>query len=471
MTRKQETTLAVTVGVGLIVLTFAASWAAAADPNTTSTGDLRAATAGTGPTIPAPAATRRGEAVLLGTYPEFDYWNLDTGAVRDSAGLLHFSVRLWEYNHSTPNYDRYVINPAGQVVQTWLDWYGLGGVPAFTDGNGHNLFVRPSSTSQYFGVTDQAENIHVFNTSAQPTGWEVHYSKLNPQGNTVIPWTVVTTGADCWNWYVQPMVNHANQIIVTWIRDTLDICAIVSDDGGASWSDIRVLFPNAGVDQAATVKTLVAADDALHFVWRTLNWTTYVERLWYAKTRADWSVAVDETMFYEGTGAWYPYASLDDQGSVHVTFAPTYDVATDIYYTRLHGDLDLNGAPATDALLTALPERVVHRDPDYAHYPMNLVDAYGTVHVVYEGGDYGRLTDKNLYYFAICSLDGDVNCDEFVDLNDFCIFMQMLVGPGAPAPAGVDPTDFANADLDHDGDVDLADVAAFQNAFGSGEPH
>ena len=32
-------------------------------------------------------------------------------------------------------------------------------------------------------------------------------------------------------------------------------------------------------------------------------------------------------MFFEGSFAWYPFASLDDQGSVHVTFSPAQDVA------------------------------------------------------------------------------------------------------------------------------------------------
>jgi hypothetical protein len=360
-----------------------------------------------------------------------------------------------------------VIDPTGQVVETWLDWYGLGGVPAGTDGNGRNFFVRPCGATQHFGVVDSANFIYVFNTSAQPTGWEVNYSKLDPQGNTLIDWTVITTGADCWNWYVQPVVTSDDRIIVTWIRDTADICAISSDDHGVTWSDMLVLFPNAGIDQAAAIKTVVGPDDSLHFVWRTLNWTTYVEKLWYAKMRPDWTAAVDETVFHIGA-AWYPYVSVDPQGSLHITYAPYYDIATSMYYTRLRGDLDLDGAPASDALLTAIPERLFHSDPDMVHYPVNQVDEHGTVHVIYEEGTYGRHTDKNLYYIALCSLAGDLNCDEAVDFADFRIFAEVLAGADNPAPPGSDATDFANADLDNDEDADLVDFAAFQEAGGSG---
>jgi len=471
MTRQHVSMRSASVSLAAIALTSAAAWAGpGSDPRVTSTngaGDVLCVSVKGTPELPTGTPTGRAAPTLLRTYPQWDYWNLDTNAVRDSAGLMHFGVRLWEYDNRIPYYDRYVIDSTGQVVETWLGWDGLGSVPAFTDANGHNVFVRPSSSSQYFGVTDLAENIHVLNTSAESTGWEVRYSKLDPQGNTVIPWTVITTGADCWNWYLAPVLNHNGRIIVTWIRDTADICAIYSDDLGVTWSSIVVLFPNAGGDQAVSVKTLVGADNSLHFVWRTRNWSTNTERLWYSKARADWTVAVDETMFYEGTAAWYPFASLDDQGSIHVTFAPTYDVATDMYYTRLRGDMDLNGAAATDARLSAIQERVFYSDPDYVHYPMNLVDANGTVHVVYEEGDYGCNTDKDLYYMALCSLAGDLNCDEVVDFDDFGIFADVFAGADNPAPAGSDATDFANANSNNDEDVDLADFTAFQAAFGS----
>jgi hypothetical protein len=44
-----------------------------------------------------------------------------------------------------------------------------------------------------------------------------------------------------------------------------------------------------------------------------------------------------------------------------------------------------------------------------------------------------------------------------------------MAGPGiAPRPAGREPNDFARADFDGDGDVDLADFTLFQRAFTGG---
>jgi hypothetical protein len=473
MTKKHKTSLlaaVVIVATAIIVVPSLAE--PPVDSGVTSTGptgDVLQLSTGGDFASPSSLLTGRATVRLLKSYPAFDYWNLDTSAVLDHAGNVQFGVRLWQYDDYTPNYDRFVLNSEGQTIETWLDWYGLGGVPAATDSTGHNIFVKPSSTSQYFGVVDSNDYIYVFNTSAQPTGWEVHYCKLDPQGNIVIDWSVITTGADCWNWLVQPLVTSDDRILVTWIRDTSDICAISSADYGVTWSDIIVLLPNAGGgDQASAGKAVIGNDDSLHFVWRTLNWTTYDEYLWYAKVRPDWSIAVDETIFYEGAG-WYPYPCVDDQDGIHVTFAPLYDVATDMYYTRLRGDLDLDGASASDEMLTAIPERLFYSDPDFVHYPVNQVDHTGTVHVVYEEGTYGRLTDKDLYYVALCSLDGDLNCSGTVDIGDLPMFEGVMAGPNGPAPAGSDPTDFVNADLDEDGDVDLADFTRFQDLFGSSE--
>ena len=55
------------------------------------------------------------------------------------------------------------------------------------------------------------------------------------------------------------------------------------------------------------------------------------------------------------------------------------------------------------------------------------------------------------------------DCD--VDLDDFLVFCGCLGGPHVTTPPSCDPGDFTDGDLDADGDMDLADLAAFQTAF------
>jgi hypothetical protein len=62
---------------------------------------------------------------------------------------------------------------------------------------------------------------------------------------------------------------------------------------------------------------------------------------------------------------------------------------------------------------------------------------------------------------AIRRVTGDADGDGDVDLADFAAFADYLLGPSAEPPlAG-----WQFFDVDTDGDVDLRDLAAWQNAF------
>ena len=53
-----------------------------------------------------------------------------------------------------------------------------------------------------------------------------------------------------------------------------------------------------------------------------------------------------------------------------------------------------------------------------------------------------------------------------VSAPDFGIFAECMAGPEVTdPPLGCDPPDFVAADLESDGDVDLADFVEFQMAF------
>ena len=383
--------------------------------------------------------------VLLGNYPNWDHWNLDTSAGRDSEGYLNFAVRLWEYANQNWNYDRYVLNSAGELVDTILNSPGLGKAAAFTDGADVNFHTRPVATTQYFAAVDSDEYVHLFWT-VSAGGWEIQYSKLDPDGNTVIPWKLITQGADPWNFYVQPVVLSDDTVVVTWMRDTEDICAIKTYDSGVTWSDIIVLLDRTDAPQASCIKTAVGDDDSLHFVWRTLDWNTYEEKIWYAKMRADDSIAVTESVFYEGAN-WYPYLSIDNTGRLHVTFTPKYDVSMTIYYTCLRSDLDLDGHDATDEMLTLIPEQLVVSDNVPLHYPANVPDPSGGVHVIYDRGVYGCETNKAVYYTMLPpACPGDVDGSGEVDIDDLFAVLAAWGQTGVPE------------DVNSDGVVDIDDV-------------
>ncbi len=64
------------------------------------------------------------------------------------------------------------------------------------------------------------------------------------------------------------------------------------------------------------------------------------------------------------------------------------------------------------------------------------------------------------------TFDGDMNADGNIDLADYDAVATCMAGPDVAAPpGGCSAADFANADLDDDGDVDLSDAAVFQQVF------
>jgi hypothetical protein len=441
----------------LIAMVFCAAAAHAQvlrDPAVHSSGSdarsdsIRSSTAAESPIM------RSGEwsdPVLLASYPVFDNWSLDTAGGRDSQNLLQFAVRRWQYSDQNWNYDRYALDQAGEVVGTWLNTPGLGKAAAFTDAGDRNFALRPVATTQYFAVVDSADYVHLFSTLSVG-GWEVSYAKVDPDGNSVIPWDAITQDADPWNFYVQPFVLSDDTIGAVWMRGTDDVCAVISTDHGVTWSDIIVLIDRDISVQGSCVKVVVGDDDSLHLVWRTLDWSTYVQNLWYAKIYPDWSVCVNETPFCEGP-CWYPYLSIDNSGSLHVTFGPTHDVGMTLTYTRLRGDLDLGGEPATDEMLTEIPEEIFVSDTVPVRYPANVPDNQGNLHVIYERGQYGCETNKNLYYISLptdCPADFDGDGD--VDTADL---LYLLAAWGTP-----------DGDVDGDGDTDTADLLALLAAWG-----
>lgn len=80
------------------------------------------------------------------------------------------------------------------------------------------------------------------------------------------------------------------------------------------------------------------------------------------------------------------------------------------------------------------------------------------------GNGYGSATESGV--LGVTCIDADLNCDEHVDAGDGAILFQCGTGPAILLPPfGCTAQQFAGADADNDGDVDMDDFARWQRCF------
>lgn len=144
------------------------------------------------------------------------------------------------------------------------------------------------------------------------------------------------------------------------------------------------------------LQSLVGSDDSLHLIYRAYDWGTGVDRLLYAKLRADHSVAEGKTVIRTAPHG-YPSVDLDAAGRRHVAFGTRHAPTTSLHYLVLDGNLDPGGLPADPADLILTPQETIVSAAATVRYPLVLSDRFGSEHVFHEAGPYGLGTDKQVW--------------------------------------------------------------------------
>jgi hypothetical protein len=181
-------------------------------------------------------------------------------------------------------------------------------------------------------------------------------------------------------------------------------------------------------------------------------------------------------------------------GTCTGAFPIIYQIEADLYTNVLFGDgddrylitdtadgsniLDIYGEFGVDGTGTAweYTEGFSYRQPEWcggAGMSFDPIEWHLAGPGSLQGSDPVKLllanTNPGVHAYDLwCSILGDIDGDGDLDLADGALFMDCLAGPDVYVPPpGVDPADFAHADLDRDFDVDLGDFARLQQAFGT----
>ncbi len=123
-----------------------------------------------------------------------------------------------------------------------------------------------------------------------------------------------------------------------------------------------------------------------------------------------------------------------------------------ITYQWKHGNTVLvNGGPisgATTSTLMINPVLLAHAGT----YTCTATNGYGSV--------------NHSDTLTVTCIDADFNCDEHVDVDDVQVMADCETGPSIPGPPpGCTAQQFAAADYDNDGDVDMDDYGRFQRCI------
>ncbi len=185
-----------------------------------------------------------------------------------------------------------------------------------------------------------------------------------------------------------------------------------------------------------------------------LTYTVPTQLAGLSDVRAIFGRGQTSFVFTPGVAPAFPFV-LGGQGSKVggvVNWTSPANGTPTITYQWKHGNTVLvNGGPisgATTSTLTINPVSLAHAGT----YTCTATNGYGSV--------------SHSDTLTVMCIDADFNCDEHVDANDVQVMADCETGPAIPGPPpGCTPQQFAAADYDNDGDVDMDDYGRFQRCI------
>lgn len=274
------------------------------------------------------------------------------------------------------------------------EWSGYDYQPIVQDAQGNNIYLGQPLLGQGpdsfphmdAGVTDDSNCV----STSHARGGKILFTRLGPQGQHLTWLDTIYTG-DPWSGRTSLARDPRGWLHLTFADGTKYLVYGVSTDKGASWTWDTLQT----ISVMSHVRVVTTPDTCVHIVFRT--WTSGVQ-LYYMKLRPDGSVAVAPSVFTQGPERWCPNVAVDTSGNLRVVYVDGATQAHNLWYTVLRGDLDMNGQPAPDSLLTIVPDTIIQNDPVRLAGPKIGVDSKNRAHVLFEQGPYGTGKTKHVYH-------------------------------------------------------------------------
>jgi len=345
-------------------------------------------------------------------------------------------------------YPQLATNGAGHWIAVWQSDDPLDGI-----GSDADVLVSHITTTGLIAGAPWAAPAPLNSNAYTDDPWEDLGPRVTPgdHGRWVAVWTSDYPSGDDW-----------------------DIAVARSDDNGLTWTDLAPLNNNAGTDSGMDFSPRLAADGAGGWVaaWSsTENLGGGIgedEDILFAYSDDDGTTWTDPAALNENAGAdsgpdLYGQMATDGVGNWVVVWTSGESLGGsigedwDVLFARTGFVPDCNANDIAD-------------ECDISDCPPGDPTCYDCDG---NGVPDGCQADCNGNLIPdVCEpmVGGDYTADGMVDLDDYADFFGCMSGPGvwpSPSPSECADACLAAFDFDDDNDVDLADFAAFQMAFGS----
>ena len=326
------------------------------------------------------------------------------------------------------------------------------------------------SAAVVLGV-DNTDNVHAVWYDQRNVIGEIYYTKLDNSGNTIVDDRRLTSVSAESDWPILGLDNSGNVHIV-WsdMRDgNWEIYYTKLDNNGNTIVDDRRLTNDNAISYNGHPKLGVDSTGNVHIAWmdeRDGNWEIY-----YTKLDNNGNTVVDDRrLTYDSSDSQFSSLVVDISGNIHITWVDDRDANYEIYYTKLDND---GNTLVEDTRLTI--------DSASSYHPSLEVDISGDIHVAWSDTRDGNYeiyytkgtsilctdVDRDGYAIEGGGCGAEIDCDDGDSginpgacdirnngIDEDCLNGDRTTGQPCPGPAEIcDNT----IDDDGDGDVDCDD--------------
>ncbi len=232
-------------------------------------------------------------------------------------------------------------------------------------------------------VIDPQNNSHITWFDYRSGSYEIYYTKIDNDGNTIIEDTQLTSTITGSFW---PSIDldANNNVHISWHDErqgNLEIYYTKLDSNGNTLVDDLRITANSGASAASSIA--VDKNDNVHIVWNDNSDGNY--EIYYTKLDNNGNTLIEDTrLTFDTTESQSPVLVTDSQGDVHVAWVDLRDSNWDLYYTKL----DNNGNTLID------DTRITTADNVSAN-PAIAIDSVDNIHLAWY---YGRDRNAEIYY-------------------------------------------------------------------------